>query len=548
MSDPIGIVGIDGYTPIYQPDARWTIWSIHDIYMGSIGKNKYIPKVNDYVLEPETGSVYIVIKLDEVTFVPELAPVRLNTQENIDIFISSTLDNYRIYYDKSVTPYTLAVDALLKIYSSTAKFARIYKGTFLNDENIISRIYDNSGNFLGHDIRLEVVAYNSHDNYAIKSVPSCNTNANLKTGDICTVVVFDDNSKVITKVTCIVEETTYVAPAFAEQKYVINIALKTPFLNPSNDNQIDYPVNLPLYSFHPIAAVYYNDGSSIEYAVDGDKFRLYGLDQFISTIIGHRVPLVLSYRLDPDEAAITGLSVENNFVTRPYTLVVSNPNTTYNVKLFVYPEWIDTLNGYRLKAYLMNLDRNVLFDVTGNFYLSSNSPSFNPVNYGVVQRLILNIDLSKVSSIYGQFIHTQTVDIVLRGPANDSSIKNIWEVGTEVPSSVKYYGTNLRAIKNLSRPRVIKIDHGMNSVAEFLENVYKPTLPLYNPITEVGPLTPTHIKVRYMGEEIVKRIEEFNTEFEFSQEVTLYKNVDIIFMKEYINQYLYLSIANMTVR
>ena len=43
----IGIVGLDGVSPVYQPEARWTMWSIHDIYTGVEGKNKHIPKVSD---------------------------------------------------------------------------------------------------------------------------------------------------------------------------------------------------------------------------------------------------------------------------------------------------------------------------------------------------------------------------------------------------------------------------------------------------------------------------------------------------------------------
>ena len=47
MSDAIGVVGVDGKTPVYNPSARFTIWSISEIYRGDIGHNRYIPRVND---------------------------------------------------------------------------------------------------------------------------------------------------------------------------------------------------------------------------------------------------------------------------------------------------------------------------------------------------------------------------------------------------------------------------------------------------------------------------------------------------------------------
>lgn len=549
MSDnAIGVIGIDGYTPIYQPDARWTIWSIHDIYMGNEGKNRFIPKVGDYVVEPETGIIYIVTDLNNVTYIPELTPISLRSETQLDEITSSTKDNYRIYYDKSITPYTLSVDALLRIYSNTATYARIYKGHFIDDNNIISRRYDNNGNFLGHDIPLQLVAMNSHDNYAIKSIPPCNTNAELQDGETCTVVVFDSNSKVITKVTCIVEETTYVAQAYAEQKYIINIYLKTPFINPTNDTEVNYPVNLPIDSFNPIGVVQYNDGTSVEYPIDNDKFRLYGLDQFVSTIIGHRVPLVLSYRLDSNEATIDAVTSDNYFVTKPYTLVVSNPNTSYNVKLFIYPVWVDEIVGYKLRAYLMNLDRNVLFDVTDKISVALNSPTFNGKMYGITQRITFNVLLSQVSPLYQDFAHTQVFDFMLRAPATNTSAETLWEVKNNVPSSGPFYGANIRAeVDALTRKR-LRFDYGITSVEDFIAKTYLRTNPLYNPLFELEPLTPTHIEVKYQSDTFLVDINQFNQEFILSNPANQYDNITITFLKQTLNDYLYLSVCEVPIR
>lgn len=547
-NDAIGITGSDGATPIYQPDARWNMWSIHEIYLGGIGQNKFIPKVDDYVIEPETGVTYKVTDLNNVTFVPELSPINITHTQSTDQILSSTNDNYRIYFDKSITPFTLAVDGFMRVYSSTATFARIYQGGFIDNTKIISRRYDNNGNFVGHDIPLQLVAFNTHDNYAIKNIPACNTTADLSDGELCTVVIFDSNGKVLSKVSCIIEETTYVAQAYAEQKYITQIFLKSAFINTSQPDEINYPVNLPIPSFNPIGVVQYNDGSQIEYPVDGDKFRLYGLDQFVSTIIGHKVPLVLSYRMDPSEAALASVQSDNYYVTRPYSLKVSNPNTSYNVKLFVYPVWINEVNGYNYKVYLMNLDRNVLFDVTTLVSLSSNSPSFNPTAYGITQRLIFNINLASVSGIYNNYLHVQTVDIILRGAANDLSATNVWEVGNQVPTSVPYYGTNLRASRDNIVGNKITIHNNLSTVQEFINALYKPTLPLFNPLTEIEPLEPTHIEVKYFTESIIVPISEFNTQFTFNASVGMFSNIDIVFLKETVSQYFKLSVASLTVR
>ena len=548
--DAIGVVGVDGVAPIYQPDARWTIWSIRDIYRAEnpIGANRHIPKVNDWVVEPETGTIYIVTDLHNVTYIPELTPLTIKQTVSNDEIISSTLDNYRIYYDKSVTPYTLTPDSFMRTYSTTASFARIYKGTDIDPTKIISRRYDNSGNFIGHDIPLTMVQFNSHDNYGVKSIPACNTTVELSEGEVCIIVVFDSNSKVISKVKCIIDNTTYVSQAYAEQKYITEIFIKSVFIEDTSTGDINYPVNLPIPSFNPIAVVQYNDGSQIEYPVDGDKFSLFGLDQFTSTIVGHKVPLVLSYRLDPNEAALANVDSDGFYVTRPYNLVVSNPNRSYNVKMYVYPVWVDQLNGYRYKVFLMNLDRNVLFDITNVVGLTQNSPSFNPLAYGITQRLTFVVDLAKVGGVYSTYLHIQTVDIILRGQASDTSLTNVWEVGSQVPSALPYYGTNLRAVRNEAVHSKVYIGNNFSTVQEFIDKVYRSTGPLYNPLTELEAPAPTHIEVCYGDKTVLMPIANYDQEVIFPVTVDKLSNVEIVFYKETVTGYLKLSVASMLVR
>lgn len=549
MVNSVGIAGTDGYAPIYAPDDRWTQWSIHEIYTGQAGLNKFIPKLNDYVVEPESNTWWRVTNLDTITFIPELTPISFANNVATDVIVGEADDIYRVYFDKSVTPYTLSVDALLKVFGSAATTARLYRGSIIDNTKLISRRYDNSGNFIGNDIPLQMVAYQSTDNFAIKSIPTCNTTVeDFQDGETVSAVIFDSNGKVLSKKYLVLEETTFVPQAYAEQKFITNIYLKSPFISSMSDTDINYPVNLPMESFNPIGVVQYNDGSTVEYPIDGNKFRLYGLDSFISTIIGQSVPLVLSYRLDVNEAALATVTTDGTFITKPYNLIVSNPNTSYNVKMFVYPRWIDDINGYALDAYLMNLDRNALFDVTGMFSLASNSAAFNPLAYGVTQRLILNLDLANVSGIYNHFLHVQTVDIVLRAKASDTFATNIWEVQTQIPSTTAYYGTNLKATRDASAPTKVYVDNGAIDINDFLNKLYYPTQPLVNTLTESVPPVPTHIEVRWNGNSVIQPIENYATAFEFANTVTSLSNVQVVFLKQGPYGYLKLSVGSLTVR
>lgn len=547
-NNAIGIIGVDGIAPIYNPDGRMSIWSIDEIYRGGEGQNKYIPKVGDLVVEGETGIFYRVTDLDPVTFIPELSSFTIRQDVVVDQLLSITADNFRVYYDRSVEPYTLNPDGFMHIYDPDASFARIYRGNDIDPTKIISRRYDNNGNFIGHDIPLKMVAFNSHDNYGIKGIPYANCNVELVDGEPCIVVVYNSNGKVLTKGKCIIEETTYVAQAYAEQKYITQIFLKSVFVDTVHSGDIHYPVNLPIPSFNPIGVVQYNDGSQVEYPVDGDRFSLFGLDQFVSTIIGHKVPLVLSYKLAPNESALATTDNDGFFVTRPYNLVVSEPNRSYNVKMFVYPYWLNEVSGYSYRVYLMNLDRDILYDVTSLVGITANSPSFLPTSYGVTQRLTFSLDLAKIGGGYNTFIHIQTVDIVLRGAATNDALTTLWEVGSVVPSNTPYYGSELRAKLNIDNTRKVYLGNNIESVEEFLNRTYYRTDPIYNPVNESGPVEPTHMEIRYNDRTVFDKVENYNREFEFELDIQMYSNVDIIFYRETVTGYLKLGIVSMIVR
>lgn len=547
-NDAIGIVGTDGYTPIYRADGGWTSFSIHEIYLGAEGQNKFIPKVNDWVVEPESGKVWRVADLSLVTYIPDLVPITIQPEVNVYQITGMSPGNHRVYYDRSITPHTLAVDSFMRVYGSENSYARIYRGQLIDPSNVISRRYNNSGVFIGHDIPLELTAFNSHDNYAIKNIPTCNTDAQLTDGEVLTVVSFSSSGKVLARTTCIVDETTYVAQAFAEQKYITKIFLKSAFISDTDSKTINFPVNLPVQSFNPIGVVQYNDGEQREYPIDGDKFALQGMDGFMSTVITHRVPLSLRYRMGPNEVGLATVTNDGHFITEAYDIVVSAPNTSYAVKLFVYPAWVDSASGYKLKALLTNLDRNIAIDVSNHLTLASNSPAFNPVGYGITQRLIISINLGNVSSIFNYFLHSQVVDIILRAPAVDNVPTTLWEVATTVPAIGGYYGTGLDARTDLPTRKKIYIHSNIDTKEEFIDKMYKLSFPLYNPLTETGPLTPTHVEVTNLNEKVVLPIDDFKQAFQFTNAAANLSNVDVVFQRRIGETVLKLSATSLIVR
>lgn len=579
----VPVVGSDGHSPEYQPDARWTIWSIDEIYLGGPGLNRFVPKINDYVVEPTTGQLYIVTDLNTVTYIPELTPIQLINQSS-NILLSSTNDNYRIYYDKSTSPYILAPDALIHIYSDTASYARIYKGQFIDSNNIISRMYDNSNNFIGFDIPLVNVAFNSFTNYHIKSIPPCWTNANLQSGDVCCIAVFSATGKVVSKIICIVEETTYVAPQFAEQNYVANISLVGPYVDSIQDKLL-LPANIDLSTTVFTGRVHYSDNTTVDYPIiPGDPtlvMSLDGLSILPNNAVGHTFLVSLRYRLGPNEAAIATLNVNNAIVTRPYTVEIVNNNFSVNTKIYAFPVWRN--NQYELDYFLINLDR------TNLYYVPPSAVSIIQGNYdpnlltGQSQRFKVSLNTSSVPAFpVSGIIISQDLIVALNTqatspPTPPSSPFPYWLVylnpppvtgnynnnnhlayGSYVVSSVDY---GLLAIRDSSNPNRVRVDNNL-SLTQFLEFVYRRTYPLIHPNIDLdqngNPVLPqpTHIEVRTVTtngpEVVIKPISQYNTDFVFNGNLILNSNLYIVFRREGAlnnNSYLFtLSVAGMLIK
>ena len=358
MSD-VNIAGVsgslDGIVPIYDAEAKWTIWNRDEIYTGERGERKFVPKVLDYVIEPPTFTTWIVDSLDPITLIPTLREIR---PANMSFSLSETdilfgvgpgtqSDTYRVYHDTSTMPHILAVDARLRIAGTMSSYVKLFKGPDLGESGrVISKVYDSNGHFVSENIPLELAAIDSHTNYSIKVVAVCHTTEDLVDGEIVTAVVYNDQGHVVSKRQLLVENTSFIRSVNVSTKYVTSIALECPFMSQTEEYTINFPLNIPLNALNLVGVVNYSDGSSIKLPVNGDKFKIFGLEQYLSSIVGQKLDLVLSYALSPDEIAYAGIQTDQHYVTEAYTLQTINPNNSYTVKLFGYPKWIDDqLNG-----------------------------------------------------------------------------------------------------------------------------------------------------------------------------------------------------------
>lgn len=548
-----GIVGTDGITPVYDPTARWCWWNITEIYIGNAGAKRYVPKVNDMVMDSDLYIVYLVVGIDPTTLIATLVEVKPNNQSNNlstnDILFGvgpgTQADTYRVYLDSSVTPHILAVDARLKVAGTMCSYAKIFRGADVSSltGKVISRLYDQAGTLLSQNIPLELAAVDSHVNHSIKVVSVCYTGETLIDGELVTVVFYNDAGHVVSKRQLLVENTSFIRSVNAGQKYVSHISLDTPFMSPTGDGLIEFPLNIPIQALNLMGIVHYSDGTTLKMPVDGTKFRLYGMDQYVSTIVGQKIELVLSYALSSDEIVYGAVTSDGKYVTAPYNIVTTSTDGSYMVKLFGYPVWQNGINGYRMSWFLYNLDRNIKFDVTQYVTFGANSSAFDPLAYGLLQRLVVNINLKNVSGAFKAYIHTQTIDIVLKQPGGDP--RTNWLVGFESSTSKPLFGEGLSARINGND---INISSGIATFNEWKERLYNQTYPVFDSSIEINAPTPNFFALVYESYRFEFPIENWSNDLTVGNTPEVNKTMYVEFFKRTPNTDIQLSIAGLTVR
>lgn len=543
MPTPIntnGITGTDGIVPVYDGNARWCWWNMDEIFDGTIGAKRYVPKVNDYVEDTIDFITYIVTSIDPVTLIPTMVPINRSITNGVitdnDALIGPGPESYRLYYDTTVTPHVLAVDIRTHVKGTQASYAKIFKGHIVTGAaaKVISFMYDSGGAFLSQNIPLELVAIDSHVNHSIRTVSVCYTNEVLLDGEIATVVVYSADGHVLSKRQLLVENTSFIRTLNASQKYVSNISLKSPFLSSTDSNTLEYPINVPMQSFNMIGVVNYSDGSKLEIPVDGSRFKILGLERYIATVVGQRLKLVLSYALGETETAYGAVSGDSKYVTEPFDLITINQVGSFSVKLYCYPVWVDATTGYVLKWSLYNLERMVSFDVTPYVNYNPGSPVFNGLSYGVNQSLSVRVNLRDISPVFTSFIHVQNIQVLLREPgtARQTNWSIIFEPGQPAPYGVDTYAKV--DLLNASTTRIY-LNSGAQTQTDWMNKLFFNTKPLYDNRRESAAPTPNYFAIMSGSERYEFPVAAWNNPFTVPVGLTINDTLFVEFFKRDAN-------------
>jgi len=520
-------------TVIVDPNRGYREWHISEIYSpeNPSSEGQYVPNVNDAVRDWTQG-ILQVIAVDYTTGISTLKkwnePVDPGNVNDEDILLGAgpgtQSESYRCYLDQSVMPHSLSCDARLHFYGTAVTSIKIFHGTDISDNGeIISQFYDSAGNLLGENIPVEPVAMFEEGvvipgnaaaswNQAVKAPKVGHTTRKMFDHEVVTVVAYNDAGQAVSQAKLIVKNTAFVRQTDKSLKYVKSISIESPFLLASDPHTIEYPINMPVDNLGLMGVVTYSDGTQHRIPVDGTKFSMAGLRNYVATIQGQTVDLMLTYQLSEGESAYLDTPAPNGRISVAYHARTKESDGAYSVKLFAYPQWQDLLTGYRMEYYLYNLDRQQVYRITNLVTNATNSAPFDPLLYGVKQRINVGVNMDEVDPLFDDWRHTQPFEVTLLRPGNQNTGDN-WTIGFTA-GQTPAYGLGVKAVSTFINVGNSKLDIscGAETLEDWLDLVYYPTQPLYDARSEVGPLVPNFMVVVSGNHRVEVPISSWNQE------------------------------------
>lgn len=503
--------------PIFDPDRGYREWLISEIFTGPDGPGVYVPNINDKVFDWETGYYRVIAQLPDgtTTRVPWTIPganVDLSDDILLGVGPGRQSETWRAMIDTSVTPHTLRIDSRNHVYGNDNTHYKLFRGVDVTSANaqVISAYYDNAGTFVSENIPLGLAAVNDVTNTAIRYPLPGWVTVPLIDGEPVTLVVYYGSGKVASVNVLLAQRTTTIRSSEAAQRYITRITVDSPFVSQTEENTLEFPMNLSIDALVAFGRVTYSNGDIKRVPIDNVKMTLSGLTNYISTIQGQRAPLLLRYNLAVNESAeyVQGTG-SNRYIAQNWYARTTAVQGAYSVKLFVSPRWIDEATGWALDYFLYNLDRDEIFYATPYVEQGVNSAAFLPKWYGAEQNLTVAVDLNRVDSRLAAYRHVQTFAITLLG--NGIEDRTPWLLKYS-PNGAEY-GQGLSArlqLVSIGDWR-LQIDSGYTELTEWLEAVYYRSEPLFNIQTETRAPQPTHFVVNLNGFRNEWPITDWNT-------------------------------------
>lgn len=558
------VFGTDGVRPIWYPQGMWRTLAMHEVYLGKEGSRTidgeviplYVANVLDYIEDVRTHITYQVVELPKTgpnALVPVYEPVVRNagvlTSKDILVALGPGYGSadHKITIDDTVYPYRLDVSPFVCIRSVEAHYAKIIEGsTYTGNYKTVGFMLSSTGKLEDDKIPLDLIAdVNGVTNYHIKNVRVSFCNTTYKNGDVLTLALYTKAGHLLSEHQLVVTNSNFMRDGTAPREYIKTVYMESPYLSETNPFELHIPMGWNNNSLNMMGVIEYKSGRKVKMPIDGNKFKLEGLQQVISTIAGHEYNLMLKYVLDVTENTVHDVSGWGKFIAQPYRVRVVKANNSYTVKLYAYPYWDAATVGYKLRFFVVNLDRNQFLDVTPVVKFVAGTPVFDGTKLGSVQQLRVSVNLKDIFSTYKPFIHTQLIDITLYGTPGDFEAP--WTVKQSTDQDPTTYGNGLFAKKSPDS-KSINISNGL-SFDEWKLRMFDQTYPLLSDTSNVKSYPEaTDFEIRNGTSRSEYHIEKWNENLPIKGQIKVHNNIEVIWKHKTPTEEMILSVSSFIIQ
>lgn len=520
-----------------------------DLYTGPDGTGEIVGEVDDLIINYDMGFKRVINVIDNISeTVPWAPPVTETIRDDLGaIGLMNGNAHEFMFLDTSVTPHRIGIPSTSTFAGTQKKYAKLFLGHDLTNDGIVISSHYEDGRYVSENIPLEKVIVSDFTNEALKTLKESYINTKLPDNELVTLVVYSESGLPTDIREFRIYNTNYVKSLQVRESYISSIELNSSFFSDSDSTLLEIPMNVSLRDLDLTATIRYRNEQTHIVAIDGNKVRLDGIENYISNTDGRMANINLVYALDDNEYSLNANGINQRFINQKYKLVTKETEGNYTVKLFVVPNWVSDEVGYELEYYLYDLNRNDYYYATPYVEMSSNGQPFRSKQYGTEQWLTVAVDVNKVNRNSKPYRHVQRFAVSLL--ANGRADSTPWLIRYEDDGKLEY-GHNLRAkvVYQAANDHRIDISNNISNTTSFLNAVFYSTKPLINTSVEQNVPSPTHFILNIGGYETEHALAEWNNTIQSQVGGTEGKTVLLHWIRKLGGQTLHLGVSPLIIQ
>jgi hypothetical protein len=457
-------------------------------------QSKIVPAEGSLVRDTDQTPLW-VSAIDPVTFIPTYTTAAVSSDNfNVTSLLNMGNTTMRLYADYRALPYPVTPDNKAVFLGKTPRFYTLVRYPNTDRETVVSQYFDTDGKLTSNFIPVKAQDSDNNSWY----LPRCHISVVLEENEEISVRIFSEDGSEL-----------YSALMFAKQSAVVNedviysptiVGMTVSGNQQLSDGTFFVYEKQNFDSLGLTATIIYDNGTSEEVPVDGDKCILYGADDFISSFSGLKQTVTMKYFRSRDETIAPGLSdVTGSMISKSVAVTVI-PNTLgATSKIAAIPVYNSAQARYIIRYWMYFADDRGHLDVSPYATILAGQLETDASHFGVQQTYTVGVDMHLVdparyrtSTIFQQNIVMQLnppntlVKWTLRDAGTSQYVFGQDNIQSRRPS-IRYDETR----KQYFVPSAV-----FGNVQAFIKSFYTQASPPYDPSLTLLPPQPTHFVIR----------------------------------------------------